>query len=86
MPVARQPGPPRVTIPNRAAYNPRTGEWEIENHGVTPDVHQVIDLMDGRAGRDPQLERAIAVALGAMEQEPATSRTPRPMSHPARDP
>ena len=62
-----------ISIPNRAGHNPISGEWEIENEGVRP--HVVVDIVpeDYRAGRDPQLEAAVAVAL----KELATYKKPK---------
>ncbi len=58
-----------ITIPNRAGYNPRTGEW-AENSGVSPDVEVQWMPEDFRAGRDPQLERAVAIAMERAKSEP----------------
>lgn len=52
----------RIGIPNRAAYNPG-GSWDIENYGVTPHVEVEILPKDWRAGRDPQIETAVRIAL-----------------------
>ncbi|HKQ98933.1 MAG TPA: S41 family peptidase [Candidatus Polarisedimenticolia bacterium] len=48
-----------VTMPDFGMYDPRKGEWLVENHGVDPDieVENAPDLMV--SGHDPQLERAI---------------------------
>lgn len=45
------------------------GEWDVENIGVTPDVlvEQVPKLVI--AGRDPQLEKAIEIALEMLETD-----------------
>ena len=59
-----------VAAPNRAFINPRTGAFDIENHGVTPDVHVPWTPADWRAGRDPQLERAVQIALEALRKVP----------------
>jgi tricorn protease len=67
----------RAQIPNRAAFDPR-GAWGIENHGVEPDI--VVDIMpaDFQAGRDPQLERAIEVAMKQMQlSRPPAKLRPR---------
>ena len=49
------------------------GHWAVENVGVPPD-HEVIewpaDILDGH---DPQLDRAVALALEALEDRPPTS-------------
>jgi tricorn protease len=41
-----------------------------ENHGVEPDVEVTIAPHDWAAGRDPQLDTAIRLALRALEQRP----------------
>lgn len=53
----------QVQIPNRAAFNPDGSSWGIENVGVQPDVRVEPTPADYAAGRDPQLERAVRVAL-----------------------
>ncbi len=53
----------RVQLPNRAAFNSQRGSWDVENHGVEPDVDIEILPKDFLAGRDPQLEKAIEIAL-----------------------
>jgi tricorn protease len=52
----------RLTIPNRASYAP-DGTWGIENDGVHPEAEIEWDPAAWRAGRDPQLEAAVAAAL-----------------------
>src|SRR5205823_3596179 len=47
-----------VTAPSFAFFTP-SGTWEVENHGVPPDVEVELDPQAVRAGRDPQLERAV---------------------------
>ncbi|MFI7681130.1 S41 family peptidase [Streptomyces griseoaurantiacus] len=46
-------------------------EWGVENHGVDPDVEVVMAPQDHAAGRDPQLDEAIRLALAALEETPA---------------
>jgi tricorn protease len=58
-----------VTSPNFAFYSPE-GKWEIENHGVAPDVEVEFDPAAWRQGRDPQLERAVAVAMDELKAHP----------------
>ncbi|GAA3691293.1 S41 family peptidase [Nonomuraea antimicrobica] len=45
--------------------------WGVENHGVDPDVEVVITPQDRVAGRDPQLDKAIELALAALDERPA---------------
>jgi tricorn protease len=63
----------RVTAP-RAAIFGLTGQWEVENHGVEPDVEVDLDPQLHRNGHDSQLERAIQVVLQQLKEHPA----PRP--------
>ena len=65
----------RVTSPSVAFFSP-TGEWDVENHGVDPDVTVEQDPKAVSEGHDPQLETGIAVALREL--------TAHPQSHPAR--
>jgi tricorn protease len=44
--------------------------WAVENHGVDPDVEVAIAPHDWAAGRDPQLDTAVRLALQALEQRP----------------
>jgi tricorn protease len=44
------------------------GGWALENHGVDPDVEVTIAPHDWAAGRDPQLDTAVRLALQALEQ------------------
>ncbi|WP_398946542.1 S41 family peptidase [Streptomyces sp. BK340] len=46
-------------------------EWGVENHGVDPDVEVPQRPQDWAAGRDPQLDEAIRLALEALEEQPA---------------
>src|SRR5437764_4223751 len=57
-----------VTAPNWAVWFP-TGQWEVENRGVAPDVEVEFDPHVWRTGHDPQLERAVQMALDALKKE-----------------
>lgn len=57
-----------VQLPNRAAYNPDGTSWGIENGGVSPDFEVEITPKDWIAGRDPQLEKAVAVAMEELKK------------------
>ncbi|MGA2329457.1 MAG: PDZ domain-containing protein [Bryobacteraceae bacterium] len=59
----------RVTAPNLAFYNTE-GAWEVENHGVSPDIEVDYDPQAVRAGHDPQLEEAVKVVLAELEKNP----------------
>jgi tricorn protease len=59
----------RVEQSNNAFYG-REGQWLVENHGADPDVLQDNDPASASAGRDAQLERAVAIALEKIKQKP----------------
>jgi tricorn protease len=63
--------------PNLAFYNPN-GAWEVENHGVAPDVEVEYDAKAVREGHDPQLEKAVAVVMELLQKNPP----PEPPHHP----
>jgi tricorn protease len=58
-----------VTAPHLAIWFP-TGRWEIENRGVAPDVEVEFDPKEVRAGRDPQLEKAVTLVLEELRRNP----------------
>jgi hypothetical protein len=58
-----------VTAPRVAFYN-RQGEWEVENYGTAPDIEVELDPQAWRAGRDPQLEKAVEVVMDALKKNP----------------
>ena len=58
-----------VTAPRVAFFNPN-GTWDVENHGVAPDVPIVLDPKAWREGHDVQLEKAVSVALEELAQHP----------------
>jgi tricorn protease len=47
--------------------------WGVENHGVDPDIEVEFPPQDRVAGRDPQLDTAIQVALDALDATPAVT-------------
>ncbi|MFF7387365.1 S41 family peptidase [Streptomyces scabiei] len=59
-----------VTQPKYAFWLEGYG-WGVENHGVDPDVEVVQAPQDHAAGRDPQLDEAIRIALEGLESTPA---------------
>jgi tricorn protease len=65
-----------VTAPKAAHWFP-SGKWELENHGVDPDVEVELDPQAVRAGHDPQLEKAVALVLEELKKHPPT-RPQRP--------
>jgi tricorn protease len=61
-----------VTQPRYAFWFEGKG-WGVENYGVDPDIEVVVTPQDQVAGRDPQLDTAIEVALEALERTPAAA-------------
>jgi tricorn protease len=61
-----------VTAPRWGIFNPESGEFDVENKGVPPDMEVELDPAAWRQGRDPQLEKAINVVLDELQQHPAT--------------
>jgi tricorn protease len=59
-----------VTAPGSAVFNPMTGEWEVENIGVAPDIEVELDPELVRQGKDPQLEKAVEVVMTELRQNP----------------
>jgi tricorn protease len=59
----------RITAPRWALYGTE-GQWEVENHGIAPDVEVEQDPLLVRQGHDPQLERAVQLALDALAKNP----------------
>ncbi|MEV0583796.1 PDZ domain-containing protein [Nonomuraea sp. NPDC050310] len=53
-------------------------EWGVENYGVDPDLEVVTTPQDRAAGRDPQLDKAIELALAALTDTPAATAPPLP--------
>ncbi|WUD75408.1 PDZ domain-containing protein [Streptomyces sp. NBC_00510] len=66
-----------VTQPKYATWLEGVG-WDVENHGVDPDVEVVHTPQDWAAGRDPQLDEAVRIALEALEANPARTAPPLP--------
>ena len=62
-----------VTAPRWALYNPDTGEFDVENKGVSPDIEVDFDPALWRQGHDPQLEKGVSVALQELKDHPVPS-------------
>jgi len=58
-----------TTQPEFAWWEPTRG-WSLENSGVSPDIEVQLTPADRRAGRDPQLERAIAELRERLAKDP----------------
>ncbi len=58
-----------VTAP-RFGVEGLNGTFPVENHGIAPDVTVWQDPAQVRKGHDPQLERAVAIALEQLREHP----------------
>ncbi len=65
-----------LVVPFFRFYTPE-GEWRVENEGVAPDILSQLDPVAANAGRDTQLERALAEleAMMAAQTEPSVPLT-----------
>jgi tricorn protease len=70
-----------ITAPNLAIWDPQGG-WVVENEGVPPDIDVEQTPADVIAGRDPQLDKAIEVALKQLEANPPP--TPKRPAYPVK--
>jgi tricorn protease len=59
----------QVTAP-RVAFRNLQGQLDVENKGVAPDVDVDMDPQVWRSGRDPQLQKAVEVAMAELRKNP----------------
>jgi tricorn protease len=70
-----------VTAP-RSAISNLNGDWEVEGHGIPPDIEVIQDPKLVREGHDPQLERAVAEAMQQLKDHPLPEyKTPAYTNH-----
>ena len=67
-----------VTAPNLGFWTPEEG-FGVENVGVPPDVEVEQTPADVIAGHDPQLEKAIAIAMEELKKSPPVKPKRPPM-------
>ena len=60
-----------VTAPRYAIYGLH-GDWEVEGHGIPPDVEVEELPKDMAAGHDLQLEKAVSVVMEQLKEHPVT--------------
>jgi tricorn protease len=65
-----------ISVPEFGLANTK-GEWVIEGYGVDPDIDVENDPKSVLAGKDPQLERAVAEVMKKLQEKPA-KLPPRP--------
>ncbi|HXZ41302.1 MAG TPA: PDZ domain-containing protein [Terriglobales bacterium] len=59
-----------VTAPRWGIFNPDTGQFDVENKGVSPDIEVELDPAAWRQGHDPQLEKGVSTVLDELKQHP----------------
>jgi tricorn protease len=69
-----------VTAP-RIAIGGLHGHWEVENHGIAPDIEVWQDPARVRQGHDPQLEAAVRTAMQMLESHPRPNYQPPPYTN-----
>ena len=60
-----------ISAPSTGFYD-LGGGWAVENEGVAPDIEVEQTPAEEIAGRDPQLERAVAEAMRLLREHPAS--------------
>jgi tricorn protease len=58
-----------ITSPRVAIFGLH-GHWEVENHGITPDIEVENDPASVAAGHDPQIEKAVEVTMEELKKHP----------------
>ena len=59
------------------SYDPKTGNWIIENHGVDPDILIDNDPIKEWNGEDQQLDRAIEEVMKQLKERKPLAPCPR---------
>jgi tricorn protease len=65
-----------LAVPRGGFYNLQ-GRWDVENKGVAPDIMVEQEPAAVSQGRDPQLEKAVEIALGLLKTQ-AVNILPQP--------
>lgn len=67
-----------IRVPFFTSYDPKTGDWIIENHGVDPDILLDNDPIREQAGEDQQLDRAIQEVMSQLKERKPLPGVPAP--------
>ncbi len=67
-----------IRVPFFTSYDPKTGEWIIENHGVDPDILVDNDPIKEWNGEDQQLNRAIEEVMKDLKNRKPLAPIPAP--------
>ncbi len=76
-----------IMAPRWAIYG-LDGDWDVENHGIAPDVEVGMDPKLVREGHDPQLEKAVETVMQLLKEHPLPEyvRPAYPDFHPSLPP
>ena len=67
-----------IRVPFFTSYDPKTGDWIIENHGVDPDILIDNDPIKEWNGEDQQLNRAIEEVMKELKDRQPLKPVPAP--------
>ena len=67
-----------IRVPFFTSYDPKTGDWIIENHGVGPDIEVDNDPIREWNGEDQQLDRAIQEVMSQLKDRKPLPPVPAP--------
>lgn len=67
-----------IRVPFFTSYDPKTGQWIIENHGVDPDILVDNDPIKEWNGEDQQLNRAIEEVMKELQHRKPLPPVPAP--------
>jgi tricorn protease len=67
-----------LRVPFFTSYDPKTGDWIIENYGVDPDIHIDNDPIKEWNGEDQQLNRAIEEVMKDLQTRKPIPGVPSP--------
>ncbi|MDH6312892.1 tricorn protease [Parabacteroides sp. PFB2-10] len=67
-----------IRVPFFTSYDPKTGEWIIENYGVNPDIIVDNDPIKEWNGEDQQLDRAIEEVMKELKNRQPLPGAPAP--------
>ena len=67
-----------IRVPFFTSFDPKTGQWIIENHGVDPDILIDNDPIKEQMGEDQQLNKAIEVIMEQLKDRKPLPPIPAP--------
>ncbi len=67
-----------IRVPFFTNYDPKTGDWVVENYGVAPDIEVDNDPIKEWKGEDEQLDRAIQEVMSQLKDRKEYPGIPAP--------